>query len=75
MKHTHTHTKGPYISTRETESHAVRIAVGFAAWHVNKEQQESEKAAKNPTAISAFVWQRCELLIEMTQTISVRVKT
>ena len=50
--------------------HAVRIAVRFDACHVNNEQQESGKAAKNPTAVSAFVWQRYDLLIQIPQTIT-----
>ena len=54
----------------DRHSHAVRIAVRFAACHVNNEQQESGKAAKNPTTVSAFVWQRYDLLTKIPQTIT-----
>ena len=39
----------------DRHSQAVRIVVRFDACHVNEEQQESGKVAKNPTAVSALV--------------------
>jgi len=58
----------------DRHSHAVRIAVRFDTCHVNKEQQESGKAAKNPTVVSVFVWQRYDLLIQIPQTITSRFR-
>lgn len=71
----HTHTPNDCTLGPDTLfSHAVGIAVWFAACHVNKEQQQSEQAATNPTAISAFVCRRYDVLIKMPQTTTCRFR-